>query len=498
MSTKPLTREQKLELIELLEEKQKRERLRKPTYIPNKGQLQFHSSKAANRFNFTGNSGGKSTALVNELAWLLNGFNPIHGTAYKPGRRVAVVVDNSKKISEVILSEYKKWHDLPDEWVKRDGKPTVSRLVNERVEISFYSIESDPMLFEGITLSDIFIDEPCPRHLYVALMRALRSKQHPGRMTFVGTPIGQKWLRTDVYEKWIKGELPNTDIFRWSTYDNIENLNKEGVDSFARALSEEEKKTRLEGAFFDAEQQALSHLWKRDTHIIKSDDLNWNKNWPCVVALDPHYSKPHVAVLVGATPSNHQIVLKELSLKLTAREFAYALMNWMDGHKVVDIVCDSLGSAEMTGNEGFNSFIDVLNQELRAKGKPGVRATSYADKSHEAAIDRLQTGLLIPTVKDNFGMAIPKLRVVADCRGLIDNIETVGWQKNRHTGEIKPKLDTATKDYLSALCYALAANVNFKRGEDRPTYMPKSPYRGISLKSEKTPKYRRSVADEDW
>ncbi len=494
-----LTREQKLELIAALEEKKRRELLKKPIYVPNKGQLQFHKSPSANRFNLSGNSAGKSTALVNELAWILQGYNPILDIHYKAGKRVAVVLDNTRKVEEVILAEFRKWHDLPDAWVKKEGKPTVSKLVNDRVEISFYSVESSPSLFEGTTLSDVYVDEPIPKYLYIALMRSLRSKQHPGRFTFVGTPISAPWLRTDIYEPWVKGELPNTEVLRWSTYDNIQNLNKDGVDSFARALSPEEKKTRLEGAFFDADAQALAHLWKRDIHIVKQQDLDWKKEWPCVVGLDPHYSKPHIAVLVGATPSNKQIVLKELSLKLTAREFAYALIEFIEGYRVIDIVCDSLGSAEMTGNEGFNSFIDVLNQELRAKGKPGVRATTYADKSHEAAIDRLQTGLLVPTVKDNFGMAIPKLRVMENCRGLIDNIETVGWQKNRLTGEIKPKLDTSTKDYLSALCYALAANVHFKRGDDRPVYMSKSPYAGIKLKSQLKPQraVRQSV-DEDW
>lgn len=481
----PLTREQKLELIAALEEKQRRERARKPLYKPNAGQLPIHQCKSLNRFIFSGNGAGKTTLLVNELAWRLKGFNPITGEHYPIGMRIAVVVDNTKKIGEVVLSELRKWHELPDEWLKRDGKPHVARIINDRCEISFYSIEADPMLAEGTSLHEVFADEPIPRHLYVAFKRSLRLKDYPGRFTFSGTPIGQPWLRTDIYDKWVKGELPDTECFRVSTYVNIDNLGKDGIDSFARALSEQEKKTRLEGAFFDSDAQALAHLWRRDIHIVKQQDLNWQPNWPVVIGLDPHPVKEHVAVMVGATPSNHQIIIKELSRKLTARQFANELAKWMDGYRVVDIVCDSLGSTDGTGNEGFASFITVVNETLRGLGRPGVRATTYEDKSHEAAIDRLQTGLLIPDVADNFGNKLPKLRVMENCRGVIDNIETVGWVKNRLTGEMKPKLDTSTKDYLSATCYALAANVNFSRGTERPVYLKKSPYEGLSLKSER-------------
>ncbi len=271
------------------------------------------------------------------------------------------------------------------------------------------------------------------------------------------------------------------------------------MKSFWSVLSEAELATRRKGQFFDSEAQALAHLWDRSVHVIKDNELEWKSTWPVVIGLDPHPVKQHVAVMIGATPSNHLIVLKELSAKLTAREFAWKLMEWMEGYRVVDIVCDCLGSADGTGNEGFSSFIEVVGQELRNKGKPGVRATTYEDKSQEAAIDRLQTGLLIPKVLNNFGLAIPKLRVAEGCRGWIDNVETVGWQKNRITGEIKPKLETSTKDYLSASIYALAANVHFKRGEDRPTYMKQSPYAGIKLRSERKPQRAvRSSVGEDW
>lgn len=473
ISQTKLTREQKLALIDAIEEKKRREASGKPTYKPNAGQLPVHLSKSMNRFVFSGNGMGKTVLLVNELKWILEGYNPITQEVVPANLVCIVVVDSARKIEENILPALRKWMDVPDKWLRRNTTKYISHLSNDRAEIRFYSVESDPMLFEGITIHRVFADEPLPRHLYQALKRGLRDKAQPGRFLFCGTPIGQPWLRTEIYEPWTKAMLPDTECFRTSSYVNSENLDMEGIKSFERTLSPAELATRIEGAFFDADTMALAHLWKRDTHIT---DITWDADWPVVIGIDPHYAKPHVAVMVGADPDNNLMVLKELCVKLTAREFAFELMDWMKGKKVVDIVCDSLGATDGTGNEGFASFITIVNQVLRSRGKPGVRSTTFEDKSHEAAIDRLQSGLLIPD------SGPPKLRVDHTCKGVIDNIESVGWQKNRYTGETKPKLDTSTKDFLSALCYALASNVRFNKGQEKPLYLKKAPYAGLSLK----------------
>lgn len=481
MSSSKLTREEKLELLAALEEKRRRDLERRPKYSPNAGQMPVHKSRALDRFVFSGNGSGKTTLLANELAWALKGYNPITQERYPPGLKIIVVVDNTKKIGEVLIPEYRKWHNLPEEWLKRDGKPHISRIISDNGnEINFYSVESDPMLFEGIQAHMVFIDEPLPRHLFVALKRSLRIKGFPGRILFCGTPVSQPWLRTQIYEPWSKGELPNVEIFRVSSMVNKDNLAEGWLDNFGRALSEAEKAVRLEGSFFDGEGLALAHLWSRQEHIVPGDDLHWNGNWPVVIGIDPHPTKKHVAVMVGADPYNKLYVLQELSVKQTASEFAETLKEWYKGFRVVDIVVDSLGSAEGTGNEGFSTFIE----QLRKHGVP-ARPTRYEDKSHEDLIDRLQSCLVLPKVADNYGNTIPKLRVSDYCKGVIENIESVTWQINKADRTYKPKLDTSAKDYLSALGYALAANVHSKRGAEKPVYLKKSPYRGLELKSQR-------------
>lgn len=484
MDLSKLTKEQKLELLAALEEKRKRDLLRRPKYSPNAGQLPVHECKKDIRFVFSGNGSGKTTLLVNELHWAATGVNPITKENTPVPAKIILVVDNSKKIDEVVLPEYRKWHHLDDDQLKREGKPYTSKIqYRNGSTVSIYSAEADPMTFEGVQATHVFIDEPITRNLYIALRRSLRIKNMPKKMLFSGTAISEAWLRRDIYEPWSKGELQEVECFKVGTATNKDNLPPDYLESFGRALTTEEKAVRLDGGFFDAGALALAHLWNRDIHIIKG--INWDPMWPCVIGLDPHPVKKHVAVLAGANPDNRITFLKELSLKATAEQFAHSLIKWMEGYRVVDIVCDSLGSTEGTGNDGFKTFIEVVDKILRQAGKAGVRPTRYEEKSHEDLIDRLQTGLLIPDQADNFGKKIPKLRVAANCTGLIENIESVGWVKNRSTGEYMPKLDTSSKDFLSAAGYALAANVTFKRGRERPMTLKKAPYRGLNLKSER-------------
>jgi hypothetical protein len=479
-----LSRDQKLELITALEEKRRRDLIALPQYTPNEGQVPVHLCQSSIRFVFSANGAGKTALLVNEIHWAATGYNPISGLRYPIPAKIIVVVDNSKKIDEVLLPEWRKWNHLPPEWQHREGKPYTSKIIYPNGStISIYSAEADPMLFEGVQSTDVFIDEPIRRNLYVALRRSLRIKGRQGRMLFCGTAISEAWLRQDIYEPWSKGELPEIECFKVGIEVNRLNLADGYIESFSRALSDEEKEVRLKGGFFDAGSLALAHLWVPSVHVVK--DVAWQEKWPVVVGIDPHPVKKHVSVMVGANPDNRLLVLKELSLKATAEQYGHALAKWMDSYRVVDMVSDSLGNTEGTGNEGFTTFIEKVNQVLRAYGKPQVRSTRYEDKSHEDLIDRLQSGLLIPNEADNFGNFTPKLRVASTCTGVIENIESVGWQKNRFTGESKPKLDTGAKDYLSALGYALAANVHFDRGNEKPTYLKREPYRGLSLPSQR-------------
>ncbi len=445
-----LTREQKLEILDALEEKDRRERERPDAYKPNKGQLPVHKSTKTVRAVFAGNGGGKTALGANEVIWALDGYNPITKKYTKVPCRVVVVLDSPSKVQDVWLPELKKWTSIKQEQLHKRGKPYYCQITRDNgSELLFFFHDQEPMVFESIELDMAVFDEPPPRAIYIALRRGGRKKGSSPKFLIIGTPLAAAWMRKEIYEPWARAESPDTECFRFGTSVNEKNLADGYIESFSSVLTEKEKRIRLEGEFFDLEGLALAHLFKRETHLIKPP--RWPHGWPTVIAMDFHPRKAHTAVLLGITPDDTLVALKEMSSRAIPSKFAQEIRNFYQGYRVVDIICDSLGSSDLTGGEGNLSFIQVLKDNgVR------VRATRWIEKQDEAWVQMIQECLAIPLEPDQFGNREPRLKIVGDCKGLIADIETVEWQKYKNIDEFKPKLAIDSKDFLSCLKYALA------------------------------------------
>jgi hypothetical protein len=465
-----LSKEEKLKLLELVKEKKRRASAKKDKYVPNEGQLKVHKSEALERYTFFGNGSGKTTLLAVETHWAATGFNPITNKYTKVPADIVVLLDDSDKIGMRFMPELRAWYDIPDKWTSQEGKPHVSIIKYPNGStVKFLTHGIDPLKAEGIELSHLFCDEPPPKHLYNALTRGMRKKTNsPKKTLIVGTPLAEPWLRTEVFDPWKKGQLPYVECFTGSSDMNKHNIDWERQEKWLARLSPSEREARRNGSFLDLSGAALAHLWRPERHLIEPL-ASWPKNWPCVIAIDPAQSKPHVAVLVGSDLQGNLYYLEEVSLRAPARDLARLLLDtWMRQYPVADIVCDSLGSSGMSGGEGLQSFIDVINDEgLRA------RATTYKDKSDEAFIEGIQNVLYFNPEDPN---SKPRLRIYKERYGIIADIENVSWVKVRFTESFKNKLDISKKDYLACLKYAIASigdssgfnyNLTSGRGRDK-------------------------------
>lgn len=453
-----LTKLEKLELLDILERKATLQKRKRDTYKPHTGQADVHRCNKQLRFVFAGNGSGKTALGGNEIVWAALGYNP-ELDAYTPvPSRIFIICDKPEKVSSVIIPELRKWTDTTDWQFNKGGKPYISSILAPNGStITFLFHDQEPMTAEGVEGDFFWFDEPCPRNLFISLRRAGRTKGRPPRYLFTGTPISAPWLRTDIYEPWLAGELPEAECFRFGTALNEDNLIEGYIDQFGRLLTEKEKRIRFEGEFFDLDGLALAHLFRRDVHII--DPFDWPADWPVSVSIDVHGTKPNYACMLGCDRDGRLFYIKEMRHKLVAREFAAELKDFMAGYKVVDIVCDSLGSADSSGHEGFKSFIQVL-QECGIR----VRPTTYDDKRDEEWITRIQGSLAIPTEPDSFGERLPKLRIFAGNHGIVGDIESVCWEKMRGVDELKPKLAIGNKDWLATLKYSLASGLTPQRG----------------------------------
>lgn len=466
-----MTREEKLEWLAKVDERERRLRLRKDVYQPNPGQLPVHLCQAKIRLVISGNGAGKTTMGVQEAMWSADGYNPVSDTFISVPRRVVVVLDKPDKVADKWLPEIRKWFHIKEGELKKNGKPYINQIDRPSgSEVKFMFHDQDPLTFESLEADDVIFDEPPPRHVYIALLRGTRNKNKKQRIMIIGTPITGSWLRKEIYEPWARGDLDDTECFKFSSHVNDANVPEGFVDWFSSKLSEKERRIRIDGEFFDLDGLALAHLFRQETHVIPLSGFSWDPEWPVVVAIDPHPGKPHVALMVGADPFG-PVVLKELSAKMTPRKFAKELKKWYQGYRITDIVCDDLGSAEMTGGEDFKSFIDILKEEGIM-----VRATRWEDKHDEDWVTRIQDALDIPDEPDQFGRQIPALRVLAGNKGTVNDIETVEWDKYRNLDEFKPSLAIGAKDFLACLKYALATNLHVGKRKEKAYYRNKPAY----------------------
>ena len=452
---KNLNREEKLILIEAAKEKKRRLRKTRPPYVPNSGQLQIHQCSKRVRLVTAGNGSGKSSSAVNEVIWALKGYNPILDVHYRVPARVIVVLDRPSKVADVWIPELEKWEDISSWEPKKLGHPHIEEywLPNGSV-LKFMFHNSNILSFESIEAQNLVVyDEPCQRFIWVALQRAARTKKYETKHLMIATPLGANWTRQFIWTPWSKGELPDTECMRFGTEVNRANLAEGYIEKFSSILTEQEKRVRLEGLYEDMEGLALAHLFKRETHVILKKDFIWNPDWAVVVAIDYHPSKDNVACMLGVDRDGYYYYIKEFSSSAAPQEYTRELRAWMEGYRVKDIVCDSLGASPTSGGEGNMSFIDVLK-----KYGVRVRSTQFKEKNDEDFMTRIQNVLELPLEPNKVGQRIPKLRFLEGNKGVITDIENVAWAKYRNMEMHKPHLEISNKDFLATLKYALAAN----------------------------------------
>lgn len=452
-----MSKEDKLKLYDLIQKKKELAKEKREGFKPNSAQLPVVMDEHRIRFFAGGNGSGKTTLLTNEHIWMAEGYHPIKKVYTKVPATIAVVVDNPIKIKDVHLKELSKWYNIVNLEIIKNGKPYPNEIIwPNGSRTVYYTHDQEPLVYESGEHDYILIDEPCPEHIFIALSRGQRTKNSNPKTFIVGTPLAQSWLRTKIWEVWERGENPDISCHRGSTEQNKENLAAGYLDSFSRLLSEDEKRVRLNGEFWDIGGLALAHLLKPEIHYIEEFDIP--RDWPVIVAIDPHPQKNHVAVCLAIDPrAGYKYIIKELSAKALAKDFAMMLLEMTRGLRVIDWVSDSLGAAEMTGGDGFKSFIQVLNDcGIR------VRSTTYEEKDDTLWIERIRNALAIPQESDNYGNQLPQLRIFKDCERTINDFRNVAWLKFKANQENKAKLDISNKDFLATVKYALAAATGIK------------------------------------
>ena len=272
-------------------------------------------------FTFTGgNRSGKTTSLVVYGISAMLGVWPWDGVPLKFGhghpRKIRYVgQDWEKHIKTVVEPALKTW------WPKRRKVKTAKNNVGvealwtdeetgSTLEIMSNKQESD--LHEGWDGDLVLYDEPPRREIRVANARGLVDRA--GREVFGMTLLKEAWVDREVIKSLLPDGSPHTSVFNVHAeiYDNLGyGLDQEGIDQFAKTLTEDEKEARLNG-----KPSYLSGLiygkFNRTTHVRKLQTVPLD--WIIDIGIDFHPSKPWAVLFMAVDKRGFKWVIDEIWL----------------------------------------------------------------------------------------------------------------------------------------------------------------------------------------
>lgn len=460
------------ELIAMADEKIKRNK-KVEKYAPNVVQDAVHRSPAFIRALFSGNGVGKTTACIQEAIWTATGTHPHRATARIPNT-VIIVLDDSSKADTVYIAGLRKrnWYDVTKLKLEKHGRSHTQEVTFPNgSNWIFMTHEMAEDKWESIECACVIFDEPPPRFIYIALLRGMREKDMRPWIMFAGTPRGRNapWMYNEIFKPWKFGSDDEIQCFFGSTTDNLQNLDPETIERWKKRYTKQELATRLHGSF-EFLSGRIFDSFSREHHV--EQDFPFPPNWSCVLAVDPHLRKDHVAIIMGVDPDGELHVVRELSTSLAGRRAAEFFIRACSGFNIRCAVCDNFGSIKMYDDgEERKSFIELWNEVAKSMGKWKlmIRPTTRAEKRDDEWIEDMRDWLRLEN--DRANQPRSKFHVFESCVRTIDNFETYVWDE--HTGrkadlrEPKEEPLGTNEDFLMCVKYALATRPD-KLGEAKP------------------------------
>jgi hypothetical protein len=231
----------------------------------------------------------------------------------KPRKVRYIGQDWQSHIKGVVIPALKEWWPK-DRKVKTKGNGILTDTDWTDVEsgstLKVMSNLQDSDLHEGEFVDLVIFDEPPKRDIWIANARGLVDRQ--GRALFNMTLLKEAWVHTDIIKRMNPDGSPDRSVFAvdGDIYVNVGyGITKEGVDEFAKNLTEDEKQARLKG-----KPSYLSGLvcknFDRHKHIVERFDIP--TNWIVDIAIDTHPRKEHAVLYTAVSPQQNKYCCFEI------------------------------------------------------------------------------------------------------------------------------------------------------------------------------------------
>ena len=270
-------------------------------------------------FTYTGsNRLGKTTILVIIAIsimvgkWLWNGQKIWFPHRYSRKLRI-VGQDWEKHIKAVLTPEIAKWWPKSRQMTPKKNQVGAVSLYTDEVTGSTLEIMSNKQeadLHEGWSGDFVGYDEPPKREIRVANARGLIDRL--GRELFCMTLLKEAWVDREIIKARNKDGSPDMTVFNvhGEITDNVGfGITEEGVEQFAKTLTEDEKKARLKG--IPSYRQGIIYKdFSRKKHLKKRFRIP--THWIIDISIDIHPRERQAILFMATSPQNMRYLVEEV------------------------------------------------------------------------------------------------------------------------------------------------------------------------------------------
>lgn len=320
-------------------------------------------------------------------------------------------------VKAVLIPELRKW--WPQERklkVKKNqnGVEYIWEDVKTGSVLEIMSNQQDSDMMEGWYGDFVGYDEPPKRENRVALSRGLIDRH--GRELFTMTLLKEAWISTEVVNAVTPDGRPDKTVFTVTGDISVNigyGITQEGVDQFAKTLTDDEKSARLHG-----KPSYLSGLvlpeFNRQIHMVDRFDVP--SNWIVDIALDIHPRERQAGLFIATDERNERYGIEEIWEHGDGDAIADEILkrisknNYRIGTILIDPLSKSTGEAQEVDD---NSTFKKIQRRLWRHDYPLI----VASKDRTSGILEIRDHLIGPNKKPSIWFFNDLVRVLFEFEG---------------------------------------------------------------------------------
>jgi len=336
--------------------------------------------------------------------------------------------DWKNQIEKVVLPEIRKW------WPKnRPVKTRGNQIIPDAMwtdektgsTLEIMSNLQDSDVHEGWSGDLIIYDEPPKRDIRIANARGLIDRN--GRELFCMTLLKEAWVDREVIKAMNKDGSPDMSVFNvngeiWANVGY--GITEEGIDQYAKTLTDDEKDARLRGVPSYMSGLVLPKFHRR-THLVDRFDVPLD--WIIDIGIDVHPREKQAILFMATSPKGERFLCFEIFENGSGDWVGEQIIRVIDRYhyRVGRIIIDPLAKGDRnTGDTTFDKIDRILSQH--------GHVLNTASKDKESGIIDINKHLMGPNKQ-------PSLFVFNDLKRTITEIE--GWMYDEDTQKPQKKDD---------------------------------------------------------